>query len=456
MKYWVVALSVAVGMGALRSEAQEEEPPAAESSVNLTNRELTQSVAQFYLTQNLVGKAINMLKLQIQGDPQDAQSWNLLGLIALRIKNYKQAEVFFSRAQKTAESGEERKGIYFYNGAIALQKLGRSSEAKTLLEFSKNFSMTSGPAQTALIQLKLGKPIPRLGEPEVQPSSWFYGVALHGGFDTNPAFVSAALVDADVSDRDSTPYTQLDLSVLYHRPDPHWGFMAQFYNSALLLFNSGVKDLSTNTTGLNLAVGHVGDTEAGLSFGLSNNIAMTFLDFTQWNFAYWQNQVQAVLNWAFSADSLLSLAIPVPYRNVKLADGTLADDDLSGFGWGARLSYALIHSRHEWEWGAAYENFAARGKNYDKSGFSGDFNYLFRMSDRWAIGEKFKFSWEDHVHALNNRLDKRFESETRVILEAAKLSHWGLDYEFAKNLSSQEDKEYSRHAVSLYYSKYFH
>ncbi|MEO7274022.1 MAG: sulfatase-like hydrolase/transferase [Vicinamibacterales bacterium] len=107
-------------------------------------------LGQVYRDQNRMGDAARVMREATSLDPEPAAYWNALGTVLGASRQMADAERAFAEAARRDGSN----GLFLYNHAIALEQIGRPTEA--LAAYEKSAALAYAPAAVRLRQLRGG------------------------------------------------------------------------------------------------------------------------------------------------------------------------------------------------------------------------------------------------------------------------------------------------------------
>ncbi len=169
--------------------------PVAKTRIDV-NREVAQTYASVYFEVGDFARAERILTEQLQADPKDGESWNLLGLAQLERGSLTQA--LFSFSQAVTYSKDETRRTALYNLADVQNRGRKEEDARQTLTRLLRIPGAEPAARYALKEMKIGKALPSYADDRRKRQS--LSMTLGSGYDSNVLlFSESTLKPSDIT-----------------------------------------------------------------------------------------------------------------------------------------------------------------------------------------------------------------------------------------------------------------
>tara|TARA_Y100000590_G_C15740371_1_gene1020055 strand:+ start:2495 stop:3919 length:1425 start_codon:yes stop_codon:yes gene_type:complete len=413
---------------------------------NETNREIARTISQFYLEQKNFEEAENTLISHLKEDPKDHRAWNLLGLSYSRDGQTRRAASAFYRASRRSQG--TIRAVYLYNYANMLNQIGKGKQAKKILNFVNRYDETEESANHALEVMKPRQPLPDLKM--TPPAVWSLSSTLTTGYDSNVLLISDSSSPATAASSMASPVFIPAIRFGYEKPWLGGSFVAGGNSSFSYYSNVTTQSFNTWYTGLTSSWKKLPEFGKGWGIQVGDTFSLTFLNSNStFNWFSWVNSVDFQTFYYFSETSYLTFSSPIKYQSFNLSEGTIAENDRTGFGVKPGVAFQSVLGKSIYSFGIHYDIVFASGKNFKSNTIEVPFwiNLPIFWNLSWRLDGT--FSSIDYPTNTSNRRDLRFYAGTSLTKRWFEGFSTTVDYHLTRNNSNLTTADFTKHVGTV-------
>ncbi len=408
----------------------------------VTNREIIQTFVNYHLSQKEFSEAEEKLVNHLNIDSKDSERWNLLGLVRVEMKKYKEADEAFEEAANTAPP--EVKCVYYYNHAAALSKLDRQAEVETLLKKAMADDRVRDSARAALDAVRNGQEPPPLRL--IYPGQFSFGTSLMAGYDSNVQLIAINTLDS-ISRSDTASYVVI--------PSVRAGYKKDFYN--------GLMDASTNftysyytnseTSKFNSVLGALQARwipdygRKPFVWGVNTKVNLIFLNTDGYKFYNWNQGFGLEAEWTHSANSKTTFEIPL--RLQRFDDVGDSNNFRTGVAVGAKGSHRFRLKASQMSAGLEVERVWTRGGNYKSYQYTVPVSWARGLGRNWIGSASLRAGQVFYIESATNRRDTSLNPTLAVNKIFTSAFTTSISYSYTRNISSVDSASYQKHNAFL-------
>lgn len=419
--------------------------PVAKTRIDV-NREVAQTYASVYFEVGDFARAERVLTEQLQADPKDGESWNLLGLAQLERGSLTQA--LFSFSQAVLYSKGETKRTALYNMADVQNRGRREDEARQTLTRLMRIPGAEPAARHALKEMQLGKALPSYADDRRKRES--LSMTLGSGYDSNVLlFSESTLKPSDITQAGSAyvaPSLQYARIDSLGRKDLETRALASYTNyldSASSSFNSLYGRLEAQ-------VGSVGEERLGYHDAIGASFDATALNtngalglFNAVGGLKYKAILRSERTWEWWFEA------PVRYQYFR---GEVAGEDVrSGPGGQISIGQRRVIGPVILFVKALGDFVLTTGDNFKAWSFGVPLTFAIPLASLgMAVQTGADFLYTDYYKSSSDRADTSYGAFLGVSRPLGGGIQGMLEYRFRRNASTLDIATYRKHQIGLY------
>jgi len=425
---------------------------------NTTNHEIALTYARHYVSLAQDAKAREVLTRHLQTDAQDADAWNLFGLILQKAGDLPGATQAFRNAARYATSSASGPGPIYYNLAEAEARGGRIGEARQALAQAQQDPAVTAAARKALQSLRPGQGLPPLELADtdstssrpltLRTSAWQLALQAGGGYDSNVLLYSDSSLAGVSASNYASPFASLSARAT-HLAAIGWGKLTSRAVSRYT-YETNTSAQTYNTLQSAASSDWQGDRGAGRRWiprlGVQGD--HTLLNTSGLQLYTWAATLNPGVTRTLGATSELELLAPVYFRHYRLETDADVDNERSGAGARPSLLFRKAWSDIAITLGVEYERIFAKGINFRSTTWRAPLvlslpTFLKTRPYFGAEGANIRYP-----ESTSAREDRYLRLSLGTSIRFSARLEGTLDYSAVRNSSTDGSATYSKHTVS--------
>jgi len=421
-----------------------------------TNREITITYVNHYLSLGNKAKAESILKGHLTVDVDDYEASHLLGLLTWEGGQKELANPYFKAACKQIYLNpkhflepelERMTGAYLYHYAQSLQAIGNTEKSKTALKLAKYSRYVSEAASVGLKNLDAGVPLSPL---EFSEPGLFNMLASFGvGYDSNVLLLSEDTLAVSAQSQTESLSSLMSASLTYLKPMWDGLFSANFSPSFQYYASTNAQTFNTLSTHVEASWSTPPPQDSGWKHEWVSQFDLTFLNSDGLEFYQWIKTLgYEGQNHYWNGDDLKVAVLP---RYQKTTFDETSDPDIERTGLGAKLSadYSKVFSWVSATGGLYYDRSQVKGKGYRTHQLGTVIEGTRSLPYQLSGNVSFDFSKVWYLEADDLRIDTPMKANLSVSRMVTKKIQGTFEYQWKKNFSNTVDAQYAKHTITL-------